>query len=671
MRRASTSICVGVLLAVSAPAAIALGFGAVHNATVLGQPLSFTIPLRMDADEFVAVECVFAEVHAGDLRVPPAQVRVALDPGREGGERVLRVTTSALIDEPVVTVEVGLGCPVRLSRKFVAFVDPPVITLAQAPPADAARPEAAPSDAAASSPPQSAAILAPAPAPRAARPQAASAPRAAQRKVARPVARPTVVEAPVAAAAPRARSDEPRAKVAPAAPAPATGARLKLETAEATPRTPPATQPAASGPASIGSTEATAAAAAATPASAVDAQQAQERDRMRLLEESLARLRSDSDATRNSVATLQARLREAEAGRYANPLVYALVALIALLLLALATLMWWVRARDKQRADWWAAANAAEEGEKRRPPTAPGVMSPPEAPRPPDSVASVGVVDSLPASSVPLTWKPTLAIPELDKNEVPKRAVTAEELIDLEQQAEFFITLGQDDSAIDLLVGHLNSSGGASPLPYLKLLEIHRRRGDLGAYERIREHFNHRFNAYAPAGDATTMQARSLDDYPDVMAQLQEAWPSRARAMGLLESLLFKSGGRDAAFDLAAYREVLFLHEVARDLYEHDASPTTVDVLLPLDAEPMDSTRSPLMTAMPVSPGRNVERPASVDLDLGRPRDEEAEQAAARAERRRERYGDDDFLFGSQTGGAWDDDADTGKPGTRGRKGSK
>ena len=201
-------------------------------------------------------------------------------------------------------------------------------------------------------------------------------------------------------------------------------------------------------------------------------------------------------------------------------------------------------------------------------------------------------------------------------------------------------------------------------------MEIHRRRGDLTAYERIREHFNQRFNAYAPAGNVKTAPARSLDEYPDLMAQLQEAWPTPARAMGLLESLLFKSGGRDAAFDLAAYREVLFLHEVARDLYEHDASPTTVDVLLPLDSEQMALASNPLLTTMSVT-DRSRGRPSvAVDVDLGRPRDEEAEQAAARADRRKERYSDADFLFGSHTGGEW---AERGasKAGSRGRKGPK
>ena len=66
------------------------------------------------------------------------------------------------------------------------------------------------------------------------------------------------------------------------------------------------------------------------------------------------------------------------------------------------------------------------------------------------------------------------------------RDVSIEELIDLEQQAEFFIVLGQDEAAVDLLVDHLRSTGGGSPLPYLKLLEIYSRTEDRGAYERNR-----------------------------------------------------------------------------------------------------------------------------------------------------------------------------------------
>ncbi len=449
------------------------------------------------------------------------------------------------------------------------------------------------------------------------------------------------------------------------APAPSNGgARLQLEAAPALERPASAPQAVASAPALAPLSPDAAAAPAAAPAASVADAQAVERERIRVLEENLARIRSDAEATRNSINALQARLRDEEARRYNNPLVYTLVAVIAALLFAMGLLVWWARARERQRAEWW-MAGGDEAPQRPAAELAPAPVSKPAPLAPaPDSVASTGFIeDSTRPAMGPVTWKPTLAIPELDKNEVPKRPVSAEELIDLEQQAEFFVTLGQDDAAIDLLVGHLNSAGGTSPLPYLKLMEIHRRRGDLPAYERIREHFNQRFNAYAPPGDAPLPSQRSLEDHPELMAQLQEAWPTPPRAMGLLESLLFKSGEGDAAFDLAAYREVLFLHEVARDLFEHAQSPVAVDVLLPLDEGPQ-SVLEP-HAASGVMPLHATTKPLPVDLDLGRPRDEEAEQAAARTERRRERYGDDDFQFGSGTGSGF---GDLGPGGSSGRK---
>ncbi|MFO1286112.1 MAG: hypothetical protein U1F49_06045 [Rubrivivax sp.] len=141
--------------------------------------------------------------------------------------------------------------------------------------------------------------------------------------------------------------------------------------------------------------------------------------------------------------------------------------------------------------------------------------------------------------------------------------------------------LGQDEAAIDLLMEHLRSTGGGSPLPYLKLLEIYRRRGDREAYERTRTRFNHRFNAYAPEWGADLAAGRSLDDYPGVVPRLQQVWPRPLDAMAELEALLFRKS-RGELFDLPAYREVLLLYSLARDLLDRKtAEAGNVDFVLP------------------------------------------------------------------------------------------
>jgi pilus assembly protein FimV len=204
------------------------------------------------------------------------------------------------------------------------------------------------------------------------------------------------------------------------------------------------------------------------------------------------------------------------------------------------------------------------------------------------------------------------------------RDVSIEELIDLEQQAEFFVVLGQDESAIDLLVEHLRSTGGGSPLPYLKLLEIYRRRGDREAYERTRARFNHRFNAYAPEWEADPLQGRTLEDYPDVMPRLQQVWVRPLDAMAELEALLFRKS-RGELFDLPAYREVLFLYALARDLLDREAADTgSVDLLLPLTAAGMEGGRAASQTdrwaSLDSGFGDDASRPtAPVDLDLTLP----------------------------------------------------
>ena len=205
----------------------------------------------------------------------------------------------------------------------------------------------------------------------------------------------------------------------------------------------------------------------------------------------------------------------------------------------------------------------------------------------------------------------------------PQRDVSIEELIDLEQQAEFFIVLGQEEAAIDLLVDHLRSTGGGSPLPYLKLLEIYRRRGDREAYDRTRARFNHRFNAYAPDWDVDTQDGRSLEDYPSIVARLQMAWPSPIDAMAELESLLFRKT-RGELFDMPAYRDVLFLYSLARDLLDREpAGAANVDVLLPINeggdfTQPMsldDLVRPDDSGMMPLDNPPTV----PVDLDVTQP----------------------------------------------------
>ena len=109
MHAVSTLTAIGTALCLAASSAHAVGFGRISNATQLGQPLNFAAAVRLEPDELLPRECVSAEVQSGDNRLQPGQVRVTLEGPVDSFDRSVRVTTSTLIDEPVVTVSVTLG----------------------------------------------------------------------------------------------------------------------------------------------------------------------------------------------------------------------------------------------------------------------------------------------------------------------------------------------------------------------------------------------------------------------------------------------------------------------------------------------------------------------------------------------------------------------------------
>ena len=387
-------------------------------------------------------------------------------------------------------------------------------------------------------------------------------------------------------------------------------------------------------------TEAPVAQAATEPAAdALRLLLAQERERIQLLEAGLARLRADSQATRQSLTALQARLQQAEGERYANPLVYLLGGL-CVLFAAIAVLA--LRRGSRPGASrWWdltqmpvveaaatPAAAAIEAQSAETPEDAPWTyqprrLAPGPASRPSGEaqVSSIGglevttVIDHAllarmaagdPAANTPLDT-PVARTPH---------ELSIEELIDLEQQVEFFIVLGQDEAAIELLSAPLHGSGAASPLPYFKLLEIHRRRGEEASYARVAEAFQQRFGAFAPTWDAALGLGRSLEDYPQAIARLQRVWATPAEAMRALDAWLFRRQPADDTFDFGAYCELLFLYGVARELSE-GPDAESIDLLLPIDHPAVD-----LPLPILVAPSHFAElytlpsRPAPLDFDI-------------------------------------------------------
>lgn len=615
MQRLPLLAALAAALAVHATSATAVGFGRVNGGATLGQPLDVTISLRLDSGETLEPQCVRAAVVSGDRPLTSDQVRTRVE--SQAGERVIRLTTTVPLDEPVLSFDLSAGCPVRLSRQFTLFVDPPYRNV---------------------SPDTRAAVDSIPPVVRDEPAAQPAPPRRVPRRTAEPASpAPTASAAPSAsAAAPRPR---PPRRVAEAPPAPRPVLRLD-----------PIEDEALTIPLLRLSTELAALPAAdgASRPRFVDPemeQRALDKERLATLEAALKRLQGVERSQQSGRAEVEAELREAQAQRYANPLVYGLVAACVLLALALLG-VFWQRRRQRQRAAWWnSIAEPSSMFSADVPPEAPGAAGPagdsadvlaavrsreewadeeaarrvataPAMAAGPLPAATAAVPAPSPSFAASAIGRPFVASTppafdsEVDGGE-PCRPMSAAELLDLEQQAEFFIVLGQDEAAIDLLMGHLRSTGGVSPLPYLKLLEIYRRRGEREPYDRMRDRFNQRFNAYAPEWDVDPEEGASLEAYPEVLGQLQAAWSTPTLAMERLDAALFKRDN-GPAFDVPAYRELLFLYGVARDLSERSVEIDGVDLLLPLD----DPNEQPLTASLdPASGTHDLTEAASLPAD--------------------------------------------------------
>ncbi len=613
----------GACLGFAASAAQALGFGPPPAGVALGSPLDFVLPVRLDAGEELDPECLSAELQIGDRRVPSYNLRWAVEPGTQPGERRIRVVSLVVVDEPVITLQVNTGCTARISRRFTVLADPPLGQSTPQAPALAAAPS--PAAAVQSSPSMPPAARAPG--------RTASTPE--PERAASPATAPSVrtPRTPRRATAQSVRPSRPRAAAA------VPRARLSLEAPD-----PTLVQQAVA--AALAQQQASAAQAAESARVAQEAASAAAA-RVQALEQQLQRVQAEARQQQEQLQQLRAQAgREQQAARWLPWLGTALFVALA----AVGWLVWRLQqARRESHSKWWADAAAvlADARPDQGPAPTPAVSAPPALPADragagtatlPLATAAHEAEAALEAAATgadPLaglglaaaggdTLQAAVAAePAWTRTGPPPRPVSVEELIDLEQQAEFFVVLGQDEEAIDLLVSHLRDSGGTSPLPYLKLLEIYRRQGDREAYERTRTRFNQRFNAYAPEWDADMQHGRALEDYPQVMQRLQQAWGSPIDAMAALETLLFRKDGGEL-FELPAYREVLLLYSLARELL--DQHPGTgraeVDVLLPLDLALEAVPESAGERTLVLTPDVQREPPTrfdAVDLDLTRP----------------------------------------------------
>jgi hypothetical protein len=561
-----------LLLGLSPHGAGAMGLGRPQVHSALGKPLDASIPLNLADGEQLPDSCVRAEVSAGDARVPAGllQMRVEGEPGQQR----IRLQSLVRIDEPALRITLALGCPLRLTREFNAFIDPPA---------------------------SAAAVPAPTPAPIYVPPPAAE-------PTARLVAdaRPTPVPA----------SPRPRVRAKPKA---ATGPRLVLERPEVlVSQAPQRPAPVASAPE-----------ADLTPE--LEAQITQ-------LEQTVAQLRAEletrlqAEAAAASAASAvpppppeafasapaPAPVSTVKSSPYRDPITWLLT--LGLSLVAGAAAFYGSRWRDdraRRELAYWRALHAAEGAAPPPlpappPPASPGIApavignaarlpdegqhqatrpQPRPMPWPPAPIApfAPAVSADLPAApaALPTSMQATQPLPTqaAAAPTLSNELTVADELLELQQQVDFLQLLGQHEAAADLLAARL-SRGNSGAMAYLLLMELCQQRGEPEVFAELVKQFEQRFRTQAPQWSQSLSRGRSLDGSPSVIAHLQVVWSDPAAAMQMLQELLSRGAGPGAPhFDLPAYRDLLTLYGVARDLFEAGLRSDDVDLMLPLDSK--------------------------------------------------------------------------------------
>lgn len=512
----------------------ALTLGRVRGAALVGQPLDMAVQVQVDAGEDASSLCFEAEVFHADTRQDASRVRVLVEATAQPHTANVRILSSALVDEPVVTVYLRAGCGQKTSRRYVLLADLP--SEVAAPVAPLVVPASAPAkvDVTRAVPVSVA---------------QASTVQVPKQTVRRGVdnKRPAV-KAGVASSKGARPGEESKGGRS------AGQSRLKLD------------------PLDLLSDRIENLDAFMTFTPPEDA--LRNMQKTLALEADVKALLALSVKNEASVMDLKARLQKAESERFPGGLIYGLLGLVLACLAGVAFL--WNRQRRAQAAggDWWSGSismPAVPETEP-EPPLGP-VTARKELIK--ASAVDVSMIemsesnfDDIMQSGAARSAsrkQPPSASPAVAPQTRRTRSLNSTTTLDIRQQAEFFVSLGQTEQAVRILKKQINESDEPNPFVYLDLLGILHSLSLKIDFQRVRESFTRLFSARVPEFAVFKDEGRDLESYADVLSRITALWPT-PKVLEMIEACIFQDprDGDSQSFDLAAFRDLLLLHAVAQ-----------------------------------------------------------------------------------------------------------
>lgn len=593
----------GVAVLCTAISSPALTLGRARGLVLVGQSLKLTVPVRGEPGEGASALCFEADVFYGDTQQDPSRVSVNSDFSPASLSGNVQVSSDARVDEPVVTVYLRSGCQHKTSRRYVLLAD---LTGEVASPAKESREQSR----------EVTQVRMPAMPLASAEPDAGSA-RVKSARLAIPVMKPV---------APRR-------------------AHLKLAPLDLTIDRDPMLK--LSNDLYVGDMEdlqRRAEAVALWRTLNANPQDILSTDsRRQTMEADLKGLQAITVKNHQTLQELTARLNKAQSDRYFNPLVYGLFVVLAACCAAMAY-AWFFLRQAGQSVPWWrhdgevaglqVVRDDASEVGLAQSSLPVQFVEVSQSPQPIHDIANTAVqhVDagidiqlgestqkrantvavratnpSAPLASVTAASRAVGHVDFAHSVSASLRALNSQEMLDVRQQAEFFMTLGQHEDAIGLLEESLDRSADSNPLVYLDLLKVLHTLGRKVEYDQYRADFNALFSGCVPPYAEFNQTQDGLEAYSDVCQKIGRLWPSE-EVVDYIETCMVRTHVPDAPheFELEAFRDLLMLHGIAQRLvFDSDTG-----------FQPFSAVRDGARDAQPTVPVQSFAESISVDLDL-------------------------------------------------------
>lgn len=125
-------------------------------------------------------------------------------------------------------------------------------------------------------------------------------------------------------------------------------------------------------------------------------------------------------------------------------------------------------------------------------------------------------------------------------------------------------------ASVTILENALQARPGKSPWLLVRLLDLYRALGQPWNHERVSAQLEALYNVRVPPmadqhDTGAHAEGRTLDDEPNLLDRLVQLWPTPSPTIDYLSARLLRDRGLPSV-DLAAFRELLFLYDMAREI---------------------------------------------------------------------------------------------------------